>query len=189
MTGVVTRPHRGARPPEGRSSREQLATRHVASGVAVLTCGPAGSVVGVTVSTVALASVAPPVVSIALREGSRGLSTVLSADTFVVNSLSAQQATLARHFASRRRASGLGQLPESAWGGLSPRGTPLLGEAVAWLECRTEQSVPVGDHRVVFATVLDVTQGDGAPLVSFAGGLHAGFPAPGTTLSERDRSR
>jgi flavin reductase (DIM6/NTAB) family NADH-FMN oxidoreductase RutF len=187
MTGVATKPPLGSR----EVTRQELATRHVATGVAVLTCGPADRVEGVTVSTIALASVSPPILSIALREDSRGLRTLLSATTFVVNSLSAQQAPLARHFASRRRASGLDQLPADAWGKASPRGTPLLSEAVAWLECQTSQTLTVGDHRVVFATVLDVTNGDGAPLVSFAGDLHAGFPTPTptptATLSERDR--
>lgn len=185
MTGVATKPQRGDR----QDTREELATHQVATGVAVLTCGPADRVEGVTVSTIALASVSPPILSLALREDSRGLRTLLSASTFVVNSLSATQAPLARHFASRRRASGLDQLPADAWGTTSPRGTPLLSESVAWLECQTTETITVGDHRVVFAAVLDVTNRDGAPLVSFAGSLHAGFPPPTATatLSERDR--
>lgn len=173
--------------PAGSPKRDQLVTRRFATGVSVLTCGTADRVEGVTVSTIALASVAPPILSIALREGSRGLATLLSTATFVVNSLSAQQAPLAKHFASRRRTCGVGQLPDAAWAGQSESGTPLLSDAVAWLECQTRQTITIGDHRVVFATVLNATHGAGTPLVSFAGTLHPGLSRASAPLTERDR--
>ena len=37
----------------------------------------------------------------------------------------------------------------------SARGCPILGDAMAWLECEAEQFLPAGDHTLVIARVLD----------------------------------
>jgi flavin reductase (DIM6/NTAB) family NADH-FMN oxidoreductase RutF len=161
-----------AGPFTGRFHEVGYATRRLATGVAVLTCGGPETVEGVTVSTFALASLNPPMVSVALREDSRGLRALMSAPHFVANGLSAQQAPLARHFASRDRASGIGQLPAGTWEGLSPQGVPLLHGAVAWLECRIARTVNIGDHRVIFAGVIRSAHRECTPLVGFAGDLH-----------------
>ena len=50
---------------------------------------------------------------------------------------------------------------------LTGHGCPVLDEAMAWLECEAEQFLPVGDHTLVIARVLDgrVTR-DAEPLTS-----------------------
>ncbi|MEU7476318.1 flavin reductase family protein [Lentzea sp. NPDC042327] len=133
-------------------------SRHFTNGVAVLSCGTGPSVHGVTVSTLALASVDPPMVSFALRSGSRGLAALLAAGRFAVNRLAEGQADLARYFASATR--GRGQ-PE-VW----REGTevPLLADAAGWLECTVDRVVPTGDHVLVLGRVLRAELGAGAPL-------------------------
>jgi len=37
----------------------------------------------------------------------------------------------------------------------SPSGCPVLGAAMAWLECEAEDFIPAGDHTVVIARVRD----------------------------------
>lgn len=179
--------HRPGRPPSGPTGSLQLAARHLVTGVAILTCGDPETVEGVTVSTVALASLKPPLISVALRENSRGLYTLLSRDGFVVNGLSAGQAPLAQHFASRRRTCGMGQLPPETWAGTSGHGVPRLRDAVAWLDCQVVRSTSVGDHRVVFADVLKAAPGGGVPLVNFAGVLSTGPSTTGPHHAERDQ--
>jgi flavin reductase (DIM6/NTAB) family NADH-FMN oxidoreductase RutF len=36
---------------------------------------------------------------------------------------------------------------------LSPTGSPILRDGIAWFECRAEQYVPVGDHTLVISLV------------------------------------
>ena len=48
-------------------------------------------------------------------------------------------------------------------------GCPLLDEALAWLECKAEQFVPVGDHTMVIGRVLNgAVLRDGEPLTQRA---------------------
>lgn len=138
-----------------------------AAGIAVLTCGPAGRAHGVTVSTLSVASLRPPMVSVALRRGSRGLAALLGAGRFAANGLTDQQASLARRFARSDRGDGW-DLPgaDDLWDGRASCGAPLLREAVGWLECRVERTVPVGDHELVLARVLGARAGSGLPLLN-----------------------
>lgn len=48
---------------------------------------------------------------------------------------------------------------------------PLVGGALATLECRTEQRVLAGDHTLVIGRVLSAAlpSGDGSPLTYFRG--------------------
>ncbi|MFS8202246.1 flavin reductase family protein [Streptomyces sp. CWNU-52B] len=146
---------------------EHTAVWRSVSGVAVLTCGPARRAHGVTVSTLCLAALRPPMVSVALRRGSRGLAALLGSGHFAANALSDRQAPLARRFARSDRADGW-DLPGGTglWDGRSACGAPLLCDAVGWLECRDERSVPVGDHELVLARVLTSRAGTGSPLLS-----------------------
>ncbi|MEU6030014.1 flavin reductase family protein [Streptomyces tauricus] len=146
---------------------EDTAVWRSAAGVAVLTCGPAERAHGVTVSTLCVASLRPPMVSVALRQGSRGLATLLSSGRFAANALSDGQAPLARRFARSDRADGW-DLPDATglWDGRSACGAPLLRDAVGWLECRVERTVPVGDHELVLARVLTSRAGTGSPLLN-----------------------
>jgi flavin reductase (DIM6/NTAB) family NADH-FMN oxidoreductase RutF len=140
-----------------------------AAGVSVLTCGAADRAHGVTVSTLSVASVHPPMVSVALRRGSRGLGALLTAGRFVVNGLSVQQAPLARYFARKDRSDGLalfGPEAESAWESYTADGVPLLAGTVGRLECRIERTVPVGDHELLIARVLGSYLGSGTPLLN-----------------------
>ncbi|MEU9093790.1 flavin reductase family protein [Streptomyces sp. NPDC087901] len=171
----------------GLPAEVREATHRMATGVSVLTCGGPETVEGVTVSTLALASLKPPVVSVSLREGSRGLHSLLTVSHFVVNTLAGHQDEVARHFASRERSSGTSQLPDGSWEGLSSQGIPLLHDAVAWLECRVTRTLRVGDHRVVFAGVTGSAHRNATPLVGLAGKLYPGPFAHDTSDSERDQ--
>jgi flavin reductase (DIM6/NTAB) family NADH-FMN oxidoreductase RutF len=50
-------------------------------------------------------------------------------------------------------------------------GAPLVGGALATLECRTEQRVEAGDHTLVIGRVLNarVPSAEGGPLLYFKG--------------------
>ncbi|MEU2506624.1 flavin reductase family protein [Streptomyces sp. NPDC007863] len=148
--------------------------RNFVTGVAVLTYGSAEAAEGITVSTLIVIPGDPPMVCVALRCGSRGLSSLLAASTFMANGLAAEHEYLARHFARRHRPRGLDQLPPEAWAEPRTCAAPRLRGAVSWLECRIVRTVGVGGHELVMARVLSGAAGSGAPLVNFAGALLAG---------------
>lgn len=184
MTGLTAERLGLAWGPGEADDPPRLFNERFATGVAVLTCGGAEDVEGVTVSTLTLASVNPPMVSVALRRESRALRALLSARTFVANGLGAHQRGLAEHFARRRRVSGVGQLAREAWWGQTEGGVPVLDGAVGWLACRVHRTVDVGDHELVLAQVERAVCGTGSPLLTFAGGLHR--LTPETTHQEKD---
>lgn len=178
MTAVGTRTRSAAWPEGSRAAGARATTRQFATGVSVLTCGEGEHTHGVTVSTVALASMKPPMVSVALRRGSRGLGALLAAKGFVVNALSDRQEILARHFARPDRGEGLAAPGPAVWDGWTADGVPLVAGAVGWLECRLERTVAAGDHELLLARVTDARLGTAlVPLLNFAGALHR-FPAP-----------
>jgi flavin reductase (DIM6/NTAB) family NADH-FMN oxidoreductase RutF len=81
--------------------------RLITSGVAVITTGSGPATRGTTVSSFALASRTPPVVTVSLRRSSAGLMQLKEDEVFTVNILGSAQAGLAAHFAGRGRAGGL----------------------------------------------------------------------------------
>ncbi|MFC9244739.1 flavin reductase family protein [Streptomyces sp. NPDC057136] len=178
MSPADTRTLVAAWPDGSRTATAGATTREFATGVTVLTCGGDESTHGVTVSTLTLASMKPPMVSVALRRGSRGLTALLGAKTFVVNALSDLQESLARHFARPDRGEGLDGPGLDVWDGRTADGVPLLGGAVGWLECRVERTVAAGDHELILARVTSARLGNAAaPLLNFAGTLHRVPPA------------
>lgn len=183
MTSATADQTLRAWPPGPAAEPAGGAADQLVTGVVVLTCGGEADVQGVTVSTLALASVEPPMVSVALRRTSRALRALLGTSTFVVNMLGSRQEQLARHFAHRQRATGVRQLDRGAWAGCTEDGVPVLRGAFSWLMCSVQRTVPVGDHDLLLARVDRAVRGSGAPLLNFAGELHQ-LPAP--TPSERD---
>jgi len=144
------------------------------TGVSVVTAGAGNTVRGGTVSAFCLVSRDPALVSVCLRRGSGLLDLIRRHDCFTVNVLSGEQAWVARHFASRFRATGHSQFDGIGW---TPgeAGEPRLTETLCWLHCRPRARVAAGDHELILAQVLTMAEGTGrTPLLYFAGALHPG---------------
>lgn len=144
------------------------------TGVSVVTAGAGNAVRGSTVSAFCLVSREPALVSVCLRRGSGMLDLIGRHRAFTVNVLSGEQAMVARHFASRYRATGHRQFDGVGW---TPgeAGEPRLTGTLCWLHCRPCATVAAGDHELILATVLTMAEGTGrTPLLYFAGALHPG---------------
>ena len=85
-----------------------------------------------------------------------------SSGAYAVNILREDQLDLSIRFA---------QLPEGRFTGVDWREgvlrSPVLAGVLAVLECRTVQSVDLGDHRVLIGEVVEAEIGEGRPLVFF----------------------
>jgi len=138
---------------------------HLPTGVTVVTAsGPEGPS-GLTANAVSSLSLDPPLMLACLDRGSRTLRAVEAAGRFGVNVLAADQADLARAFATKREM-------HEKWDGVAwsdRAGAPALDGTVVWAACELRDVLGGGDHVIVTGSVLDVAAADADPLLFFRG--------------------
>jgi flavin reductase (DIM6/NTAB) family NADH-FMN oxidoreductase RutF len=120
-----------------------------ASGVTVLTVrDDAGRDHGMTVSAFCSVSLEPPLVLACIERTATLLPVLGAGGAYAINVLSETQEALSRRFASEvdDRFDGVGYTR-------APRGSAMLDDALAWLECRVEARVDAGDHVVIIGRV------------------------------------
>ncbi|WP_281178507.1 flavin reductase [Amycolatopsis jejuensis] len=151
------------------------------TGVCIVTAmGPAGRPVGMTVGSFTSVSLDPPLVAFLPAKNSRAFAAIAKAERFAVNVLADDQVAVCQRFASRE---------SDKFRGVSWRasvlGSPLLTDVLAWIDCRLDKVIEVGDHLVVVGSVesLDVER-VAPPLVFFQGG-YGRFSAL-STVAEAD---
>lgn len=154
---------------------------HYPTGVAVVTAvaedgHPAGMVVG-TFSSVSLD---PPMVAFFPAANSRSWSQLRTARAFCVNVLAADQEPLCRRFAT----GGADKFDGVRWRP-GPLGSPILEDAVSWIECTFQDIREAGDHLVVLGLVHDLAvERSTLPLLFFQGGY--GRFSPGSFVATPD---
>ena len=138
-----------------------------ASGVTVVTVRDAeGRDHGMTVSAFCSVSLEPPLVLACIDRSAALLPTLGAGATYAINVLSESQEALSRRFAAEvdDRFDGVGYTR-------GPAGSPLLEDALAWLECRVEARVDAGDHVVVIGRVEHAQVSErAAPLLYYRSG-------------------
>ncbi|MFE9838769.1 flavin reductase family protein [Streptomyces sp. NPDC005551] len=165
---------------EGVSNDEFRAVMsRLAAGVVLVTAhepaldpdGPGGEDVGMTATSFMSVSLDPPLVMVGLREGSRMDDLLAEQPHWAVSVLSDSQRQIAGRFAMKGRISDRLLFEDLPYLRGKESGAPLVGGALATLECRTEQRVTAGDHTLVIGRVLtaSVPSADGDPLTYFKG--------------------
>ena len=137
---------------------------HFASGVTVITARGDDKDHGMTASAVTSLSMDPPMLLVCINDRNPTAHAVSASGAFAVNILAESQADLAEQF---------GRPGDDKFSGVDKRygclGEPVLGEALAHLECRVEEEVRGGTHRVFLSRVVHADARDGAPLTYFRG--------------------
>ncbi|MEU3659225.1 flavin reductase family protein [Streptomyces sp. NPDC032940] len=168
---------------EGVSNDEFRAVMsRLASGVVLVTAqeppldpddpgAPRGEDVGMTATAFMSVSLDPPLVLVSLRAGSRMDDLLDEQPVWAVSVLSESQRHIAGRFAMKGRVSDRLLFEDIPCVRGEVSGSPLVGGALATLECRTEQRIPAGDHTLVIGRVLTaaVPSADGGPLTYFRG--------------------
>ncbi len=154
---------------DSRRFREVMA--NYPTGVVVITAvAEDGAPLGMVVGSFTSVSLEPPLVAYLPAKTSSSYAALRSRPRFCVNVLSSDQEQLCRQFASR----GGDKFAGVDWT-LSPGGTPILADAVAWLDCAVEDTLDGGDHDIVLGRVEHMdAPGDGDALLFFQGG-YGGF--------------
>jgi 4-nitrophenol 2-monooxygenase / 4-nitrocatechol 4-monooxygenase, reductase component len=137
---------------------------HFASGVTVITARGEDKDHGMTASAVTSLSMDPPMLLVCINDRNPTAHAVSSSGSFAVNILAESQVDLAEQF---------GRPGDDKFSGVDKRygclGEPVLGEALAHLECRVEEEVRGGTHRVFLSRVVHADAREGAPLTYFRG--------------------
>ncbi|MGW0500777.1 flavin reductase family protein [Streptomyces sp. NPDC003007] len=168
---------------EGVSNDEfRAAMSRLASGVVLVTAqepsldpddpsAPDVEDVGMTATAFMSVSLDPPLVLVSLRDGSRMDELLEEQELWAVSVLSESQRHIAGRFAMKGRLSDRLLFADIPYTRGEYSHAPLVGGALAVLECRTEQRVRAGDHTLVIGRVLTARapSAEGGPLAYFRG--------------------
>ncbi|MEU9452189.1 flavin reductase family protein [Streptomyces sp. NPDC048277] len=132
---------------------------------------PAGEDVGMTATAFMSVSLDPPLVLVSLRTGARMDDLLDEQPLWAVSVLTESQRHIAGRFAMKGRISDRLLFEDIPYDRGEASGAPLVGGALASLECRTEQRVTAGDHTLVIGRVLTarLPSAEGGPLMYFRG--------------------
>lgn len=162
---------RSAAEPEGVDTAQfrQVMSR-LASGVTVVSIDDGGVWHGMTVNAITSVSLDPVLMLFCCERTAAMHDPLLRVGSWAVSVLTSAQEDASRWFATRERA---GEDQFSGWRVRSGSLThaPILGDALAWFECRTTATYDGGDHTIVVGEVLDLgIDNDSDPLVYFRRG-------------------
>jgi len=154
---------------------------HYPTGVAVVTSvADDGNLAGMVVGTFSSVSLDPPLIAFFPATDSRSFAYLRTAHAFCVNVLASDQESLCRQFAT----GGAGKFDGVRWRP-GPLGSPILEDAVSWIECTFEDIRETGDHYIVLGLVHELAVARSTlPLLFFQGGY--GRFSPGSFIATPD---
>lgn len=139
------------------------------TGVSVVTTS-SGVPHGMTANSLTCLSLDPPMVLLCLDNQTRMLTALTENGRFAVSILAEPQQSVALHFADPTRTEGAPEFSGVDWFSGSC-GIPLIGGALAWIECEVETVYAGGDHQIIVGAVTSAEQTPGTPLAFFGGQL------------------
>jgi flavin reductase (DIM6/NTAB) family NADH-FMN oxidoreductase RutF len=131
--------------------------RNVPAPVSVVTVDVEGERLGLTVASLLLLSLEPPLLGVAVSRQAALHELLRQAESFGISLLAGDQERLAGHFAR-------GVPPIGLWEGISTRpgasGAPLVEDAFGWIECRLRDEHATGDHTFFVGDVIAAQLGE-----------------------------
>lgn len=124
-----------------------------------------GGVHGTTANSFTSISLSPPTVLVSLKEG-RMHKLISERGKYGISILREDQQHFSSHFAGR---------PNELLKPIFHRhgSVPVLGDSLAWFECRVVDRVRVKDHTLFIAEVVRCGQDEGTPLVFYQSRYHS----------------
>lgn len=149
--------------PDDRRFREVLG--HFATGVTIITAIDDDEPVGISANAFTSLSLDPPLVLFCVARSSSTWPRIQHARKFAINILGEHHEGLSQLFATK----GADRFTSTPWRtGVS--GSPVLDEAIAYVDCELEAEYPGGDHLIVVGRVVDLDVRDGGrPLLFYKG--------------------
>jgi 3-hydroxy-9,10-secoandrosta-1,3,5(10)-triene-9,17-dione monooxygenase reductase component len=160
----VTRDHLRALEPDIANFRTVLG--HYATGVTVVTAMEGNEPVGMACNSFTSVSLDPPLVLFCAAKSSTTWVRIQPARRFAVNILEEDDEQLCRLFATK----GADRFQHLQW---TPArtGSPIINEALAFIDCEVEAEYDAGDHIIVVGRVIELGYAsEGKPLLFYRGG-------------------
>lgn len=142
-----------------------------ATGVTVITVDQDGEVHGMTANAFTSVSLDPLLVLVCVDHRARTHAHLQARKRFGVNVLRSDQQAISAYYA---RSAETHLHPEAAGARFdrTEHGTPVLRDALAYMECRLHTAQSAGDHTIFIAEVEEVKVREGDPLLYFRGRYH-----------------
>ncbi len=144
----------------------KAAMRRFPQGVTVVTTQPADEPIGITVASFTSISLNPPLILVSIAKGTNYHDLFVKSKSFAVNILASDQGDMSERFA--------GKVPQGEHRFRSVKyhtggsGSPLIENALSWIECRNWKAIEAGDHTIVLGEVTSCTTGkETTPLLYF----------------------
>jgi flavin reductase (DIM6/NTAB) family NADH-FMN oxidoreductase RutF len=158
------------------------AMRLLAGGVTIVATSYEGETSGLTATAVCSLALSPARVLACVNHGGRTFELLSKSRIMSVNLLALGHEELARRFAARRASQGENRFVDSEWR-TSLTGAPLLADALAALDCRVTDIMPLDTHAILVGVVEDIHFGPRRPpLVHFEGGYTSLLAALADTI-------
>lgn len=140
---------------------------HYPTGVVAVTgIDPEGELHAMILGTFTSVSLDPPLIGFLPRKESQTYAQLRRCEALCVNILTAEQEAQGRAIVSRTE----DKLADIPWY-TSPRGTPVLRDALAWIDVTITQELEAGDHLFTLCAVRELqVQNPLTPLLFFQGG-------------------
>ena len=135
------------------ANAKKTALRMIPYGLYVLTGESDGRVAAATVNWVTQASFDPPLVAVGVKADSTAHEVIKQVGSFALNVLSKGQQSMAFSFFKSVERDGDTIAGESFSSGKT--GSPILANAVAYLECSLLDTVDKGDHSIFVGEVVE----------------------------------
>lgn len=148
-----------------------------ATGVTIITLDDDGEVHGMTANAFTSVSLEPPLVLVCVDHKARTHAHLHTRKRFGVNVLAESQRAISEYYARIERSHQEAEKEAGARFDRTPHGTPVLHNALAYLECRLHTVHEAGDHTIFIAEVEDVKVREGDPLLFFRGRYRSIGPA------------
>ncbi len=155
--------------PSFDAARFRQVLGHFPTGVTVIT-GMAGDIpAGFTIGSFTSVSLDPPLVGFLPQTTSDTWAAIAPSGRFCVNVLGADQAAECWKFAKK---GAIDCFDDLVWH-VGIGGSPILDDAIAWMECSVEVIYEVGDHFFVVGRVIEMSHAetDPQPLLFYRGKL------------------
>jgi flavin reductase (DIM6/NTAB) family NADH-FMN oxidoreductase RutF len=156
--------------------------RLLASGVTIVASTFAGRRSGLTATAVCSLALAPPRVLASINMQGHTYGIVAQSRCMSVNLLAHDQQMLAGFFAARRAAEDEDRFAHGAWK-QGATGAPMLADALAALDCRVTEIIPLDSHAILIGVVETIVFGPRrAPLIHYEAG-YTSILAPSGEIS------
>lgn len=132
---------------------KKTALRMIPYGIYILTARSGDEVAAATVNWVTQTSFEPPLIAVAIKTDSGTYALIKKTQCFALNMLGKGQAPVGFTFFKPAQLDGskISGEPFSA----GRNGSPILGNAIASVECKVSRIVDLGDHHIFVGQVTD----------------------------------